>query len=233
MILVLAAPADRSALLLARRLASFGCVVEVVTPMELVTAPRLAQRIGGGGAASELALRRFGRVETTQLSGVVNRLAAVPEAQVDRLVPHDRGYAAAELAAVLASWLYALPCPVVNRPTATSLSGAAHSELVWRHMAAAAGFATGAGLLDVDRPEPAAAAGLAAVVFRDRWFGPIAPPAGQRAGALLARLASLELMEIGFRRGRGGFEFVRATAMVDFERGGRALVRALALAFGR
>jgi hypothetical protein len=60
---------------------------------------------------------------------------------VPHVDPADRGYCAAEMTAFLAWWLAELPCPVVNRPTPTCLSGIEWAEPTWTIVAAGLGMA--------------------------------------------------------------------------------------------
>ena len=57
------------------------------------------------------------------LSGVLVRRPAVAAEELRWIAAEDRQYVAAEINAFLVAWLAALPCRVLNRPTATSLSG--------------------------------------------------------------------------------------------------------------
>jgi hypothetical protein len=52
------------------------------------------------------------------------------------VVAADRGFVASEMTAFLRSWLRALACPVLDRPTALALSGAAGDRAVWSRAAA-------------------------------------------------------------------------------------------------
>ncbi|MFI5898344.1 hypothetical protein ACIA5D_50545 [Actinoplanes sp. NPDC051513] len=71
-----------------------------------------------------------------EVRGVVNRLGGGPRWTVGIPVSdRDRRYANAELRAFFLSWLTALPCPVVNPPTAASLD-----PVQWTLLAAAAGL---------------------------------------------------------------------------------------------
>lgn len=60
--------------------------------------------------------------------GVLSRMHCVLEDDLRHIVPTDRAYVAAEMSAFLLAWLFSLKCPMLNRPTPTSLSGP-----YWRH----------------------------------------------------------------------------------------------------
>ena len=74
----------------------------------------------------------------SELQAVVTRRPAVVAEELAWIDPADRSYVAAEANAFLVAWLDAIPCRVVNRPTATSLAGPSWGPLQW---AAAAGRA--------------------------------------------------------------------------------------------
>jgi len=90
------------------------------------------------------------------LRGVVVRRPAVAAEELAWIAQEDRQYVAAEINAFLVAWLAALRCPVLNRPTATSLSGPAWSQIQWRVAAARA---------DVPWADPIEADTVAEVVF--------------------------------------------------------------------
>ncbi len=68
---------------------------------------------------------------TRELRAVVTRLPAVVPADVAWIDEQDRAYAAAEMHAFLWAWLSALPCPVLNRPSAGCLAGPAWTAEEW------------------------------------------------------------------------------------------------------
>jgi len=75
------------------------------------------------------------------LRGVVVRRPAVAAEELRWIADDDRRYVAAEINAFLVAWLSALWCPVLNRPTGTSLCGPARSQTSWQLVAARAGVA--------------------------------------------------------------------------------------------
>ena len=68
----------------------------------------------------------------THLRGVVVRRPAVAAEELTWIIEEDRRYVAAEINAFLVAWLGALRCSVLNRPSATSLSGPAWSQTSWQ-----------------------------------------------------------------------------------------------------
>ena len=129
------------------------------------------------------------RLSVAALTGVLVRRSAVVAEELVWLAHEDRAYVAAEANAFLVAWLSALPCPVFNRPTPTSLSGPGWSQLYWQHAAARAGVPWSAG----DAPGD----GNDVVVCRRTTWG--ATSAGQaRAGRRLARASGVDLLGIRF-----------------------------------
>jgi hypothetical protein len=80
-------------------------------------------------------------VRVAELTGVLTRRPAVLAAELVEIAADDRDYAAAEIQAFLTAWLAALPCRVVNRPSARSLSGPAWTSAHWEAAARRAGLA--------------------------------------------------------------------------------------------
>jgi hypothetical protein len=71
------------------------------------------------------------RVPVRSLRAVVTRRPAVVAEELPWIDRADRVYVAAELNAFLVAWLSALTCPVVNRPSAVSLSGPGWGPARW------------------------------------------------------------------------------------------------------
>jgi hypothetical protein len=91
--------------------------------------------------------------EVADLRGVLVRRPAIAPEELGWVHKRDRVYVAAEVNAFLVAWLASLPCRVLNRPSATSLSGPAWSPLHWQLAAARSGVAwaiTGGGGLTCD-----------------------------------------------------------------------------------
>lgn len=75
-----------------------------------------------------------------EIAGVLTRLPWIFEHDVMHIVPEDRQYVAAEMAAFLLFWLSQLKCPVLNRPTPTGLSGPYWRQEQWVRLAAQIGI---------------------------------------------------------------------------------------------
>jgi hypothetical protein len=128
-ILVLAHAGDA----IARRLAeAWGA--RVVTARDLSTRGWRHFPVGGGRDMLGLA---DGTVAAASLRGVHTRLGAVAPADLPHITADDREYVAAEMTAFLLSFLGGLSCPVLNRPTASSLMGPGWHLPRWRAAAIA------------------------------------------------------------------------------------------------
>lgn len=63
------------------------------------------------------------RIHCRSVTGVLTLRPCVLEQELTGVDPQDQRYVCAELNAFLIAWLSSLPCAVLNRPTATCLSG--------------------------------------------------------------------------------------------------------------
>ena len=93
------------------------------------------------GAPESSASALGGReVRESDITGVLSRLWGVNEFDLPHIVPEDRAYVGMEMSAFITSWLYGLPCPVLNRPTPTCPTGLNWREEEWTHRAASLGI---------------------------------------------------------------------------------------------
>jgi hypothetical protein len=74
------------------------------------------------------------------IAGVLTLRPSILAEELVAVVPADRQYVAAEMNAFLVAWLASLRCPMLNRPTATCLSGPHWRPEQWRHTAARLGI---------------------------------------------------------------------------------------------
>lgn len=81
-------------------------------------------------------------VAVAELCAVVTLLGDVRWHDLPHIVPADREYVANEMRAFLLAWLETLPCRMLNRPTAASLTGCGWSAERWHLAAAALGIPT-------------------------------------------------------------------------------------------
>lgn len=130
MIIILGSALDPAAAQIVTDLAGWGC-----GGTRLVSAEDLG-RAGWAfdpAAPSEGHLVADGAVlAVAEVDAVVVRRPAVAAEELGWLDAADRQYGAAESNAFLVSWLSAVPCPVLNRPSATCLCGPGWSQLHWR-----------------------------------------------------------------------------------------------------
>jgi len=123
-VLVLATPDDDPARMLVDRL---GEAAVAVAPQDL-SRP-------GWTYARNLSLRtgvtHAGRFRADDLTAVISLISAIQPLHLSHVRPADRDYVAAEMTAFLRAWLTGLPCPVVNPPTATCLSGPGLTAHQW------------------------------------------------------------------------------------------------------
>lgn len=153
-------------------------------------------------------------VEVAALRGVLTRVPCVREAELPHIQPEDRGYMAAEMTAFLVSWLSGLPCPVLNRPSASSLLGPALGLERWRMLAAREGLALAAPEMRLPAvPTPFPETVRVTVVCR-RWLGPVDEALGAQALRLASRLG-VELLTVCFDAPGPEGAFVSAEPMVD------------------
>jgi len=118
---------------------------EVVTLEDLAAGPSML--VDPGFERSELTVAGR-RVAARDLKGVINLVPTVLPGLLTFYAEEEREYQAAELHAWLSFFLSSLACPVVNRPTAVSLTGPALSALSWLRIARGAGIATAPFTLD-------------------------------------------------------------------------------------
>ena len=129
------------------------------------------------------------RRPVAMLRGVVVRRPAVAAEELRWIAAEDRQYVAAEINAFLVAWLSALPCRVLNRPTATSLSGPGWSQIYWQVAAARAG------LLWSDRDGPD---GIQEIVFCGGLYHGAASERQQHTALKLSALSGADLLGVQF-----------------------------------
>lgn len=136
MLIVLASRSDRAAAALVERWSPHGA--RLLTPADLSIAGWRFRP--GSSHAGDSAVAQGRPLAVDEIGAVVTRLPLVFEQDLDHIAPADRAYVAAEMSAFLLAWLTALPCPVLNRPTATCLSGPFWRPEQWVYTAAGLGI---------------------------------------------------------------------------------------------
>ena len=135
MLVLLASRHDEVAHSLAARWAADG--VALLTPRGLSVN---GWRHHLGSPSDSAAVIDGHAVPVEELTGVLTRLWCVGVQDLPHIVPEDREYVSIEMSAFLTSWLSALKCPVLNRPTATCLAGPNWQPEEWAHRAARLGI---------------------------------------------------------------------------------------------
>jgi hypothetical protein len=165
---------------------------------------------------------------STTITGVVTRLTTVVPTDLAAIRAEDRGYVAAETNAFLLSWLSALPCPVINRPSPFVLCGPAWGAEAWVLRAARLGIPveplvrSGSGQAQPLAPGPVVA------LVGDDVFGDVDDPTLVSHARSLAVEAGTELLELQWSSGPTGPRF-RAAGLLPHidEARAAALLRVL------
>jgi hypothetical protein len=197
-----------------------------VTAESLASARTWEHRLGPGGPYTKLELDDGRAFTSSEMRGVLNRLAFAPESAISSAVDGDRDYAGMEFGAFHLSWIHALP-RVINRPTPQGLCGRWRHPSEWAFLAAQAGFKTrryhssGSGSAD-----PASDL-LHVIVLRDVLYGPAVPEEQRTSCRNLARSSGTDLLGIDLSQRDDGWTFVHATPLPDLTLGGPPLIRGL------
>ncbi|MCA9929010.1 MAG: hypothetical protein KC419_11050 [Anaerolineales bacterium] len=240
--LILSTPDDVSAQWAYRGLRARGLSpLEWVTHDQLAYAPCWEHRLDEHGVqvAIELANGRF--LHSQAIKGVLNRLLTVPTEQFVLAGPDERHYAAQEMTAFYASWLYALPGPVLNPPTPAGLSGRWRHISEWIWLAAQAGLPTPHFRQASNQPRNQmhmqgrlTAPGTptqTVIVVGSHVIGESITSTLKQSCRQLAVLAQTPLLGIDFVKDQQGhWLFAGATPLPDLVQGGEATLDALAVA---
>jgi hypothetical protein len=193
------------------------------------------------GAADTGAVRLAdGRVlRPERITGLVNRVRALPTEHFARADATDRAYASAELAASLLAWINGVAGRAINPPQPTGLGGAAIQPVTLAYCAAMAGLPTAPWRACADPrqggtdPAPYLPATHSVVVLDHRVFGAILPAPVQDGCRRLAALLGLPLLQVLLHQSpTAGWRFAGASGLADVRVGGRPLAAALAHACG-
>ena len=227
--------------------------VELVTDLDLVRA-RWDHRVGRAGTRTIVSLADGRVIDSREIRGAVNRFLVVPPALLAPIAAADRDYAAAELSALLVSWLAGLDGRVLNPASARGLSGAWRPRSEWATLASAAGLPTATVRTVTDGPPPGsvgagdrrerggwhdwppfAPLGEDVIVVGGAVFAHVPLTAGlRRACRALARSTGTPLLGLRFRTNgtSGPGDLVSVTTLPDLRSGGPPLVDALAETMG-
>ena len=199
MIVILARQGDESARSLAARWSAHGALL--LSPPDLSIPGWQYNPLVAEASAAVISRRAIG---TSEITGVLTRLSWVFEHELIQVAPNDRAYAASEMNAFLLALLDGLACPLLNRPTATCLSGPCWRKERWVHFAARLGIPVcpvrrEARLSDALSPEEPQSPSKSVTVVGDRCFGETEKAIADCARRL-ASAAGLDLLGVRARR---------------------------------
>lgn len=219
-----------------------------LAPLELVCAEELAcslhweHLVSSSRSRVTITLADGRTIKHDAVRGVLNRLAYLPLEHLALGESSDRDYAQQELTAFYMSWLYAMPRPMLNVPTAQGLCGA------WRHISEWIWLAGKAGLptipyrqssLDRSNEEQARGNLISAQVPKNTVFvvdeqvvGDSLPEHITEGCRRLAELSGTGLLGIEFTTNEtSSWLFSGATPLPDLRLGGDRLLDAMASVF--
>ncbi|NNE54056.1 MAG: hypothetical protein HKN30_16840 [Sulfitobacter sp.] len=205
---------------------------QIITPQELVYAPDMQHLLGEAETYSAVTLKTHGTLENASITGLVNRVDFLPDAHLANVNAADRTYIQQELLAIWSSWISALPCPVLNRPTAISIAGPVYHPAIWHHYAAAVGLPVAQVIYDADLPDPQTPAPVhSAIVCQGVCYSPTLPRELFAACCELAAYAGLDMVELLFGSGPGGTVFSHASPIPDLSQANANLIAQVAEIF--
>lgn len=142
------------------------------------------------------------------VAGVVTTLPCVSRHDLPHILEHDRDYVAAEMTAFLLAWLSELRCPVIERPSPSSLTGSGLRDWQWIALARGLGIRASA-------PNTGERDNIVDVtVLAGHAIG--APtPVHARAAERLADSAARNLVTLTFARGTPELIAVKHVPAVD------------------
>ncbi len=155
---------------------------------------------------------------SNQIAGVLTRLSAVPEAELDHVAAEDRAYVSAEMTAFLLAWLSSLECPVLNRPTPTGLCGPGWRLEQWIHLAAGLGIP----VIGVRRSTSRAGAnqtegGVSVTIVGRECLGTVDPALADYS-LRLAAAADVDLLEVRYTSAAPGARLQSVSLWPDVSR---------------
>ena len=233
MLIFLCTPGDMSARWFVAELRRrHGVAAQIVTPQELVYAPDMQHRLDGAEATSSVTLKTHGTLDSASITGLVNRVDFLPDAHLATVNATDRSYMLQELLAIWSSWISALPCPVINRPTATSMAGPMYHPAIWCHNAAAVGLPVAHMVYDTDLPDPVTPTPVqSAIICQGQCHSTSVPAYLFGACCDLAAYVGLDMVELFFGSGPNGTVFSYASPIPDLSHANAGLIDQVARVF--
>jgi hypothetical protein len=240
--LVLCASSDLSAIWAYEGLRQRGLdPVRLITTEEFDYRVHWEHRVGAAGASVNLTLADGTRIRSSDLRGMLNRIVYVPTGNLLLIRPADRDYVQEELGTFFLSWLYALPGPMLNRPSPQGLSGQWRHASEWLCLAARTGLPTATyrqssqdlsqGASIATSVVPPGTPVRTVLVVDGHLAGPPAPAHILEGCRRLGALAKTALLGAEFSVKAGDkWTFVGATTHPDLRPGGERLLDLLARA---
>lgn len=152
-------------------------------------------------------------IASADIQGVYVRLSYVMKWEIPHIRSGDRSYVAAEMNAFLTYWLAHLPCPVLNRPTATGLMGPNWRSQQWVYVAAQLGIpvyplrqSSRELTIEVLQPEPPIA-NVTVTIVGNQSFGTTDALLIHYARRL-AEASQVELLAVNFTMDISGIRFL-------------------------
>lgn len=208
-----------------------GLQARGLVPLELVSAESLSfslqweHRIDTESVSFRITLADGRQVSSERIFGALNRIQFVPLPHWRRASVPDQEYVQQEMAAFYTSWLFALPGPVLNPATSSSLSGAWRTPMEWMKLASQAGLG-----VPVCHNGQVLAPGLTrretVLVVHEQVIGDGIPVA--HGCQRLAEISRTPLLGIDFEvTPDGSWYFAGASPTPDLTRGGAQFLDAL------
>ncbi len=189
-----------------------GATAHIITPQELVYATDMQHRLDETTITSSVALKSHATLDNSSITGLINRVQFLPDAHLATVNTTDRTYMQQELLAIWSSWISALPCPVINRPTATSMAGPTYHPAIWYHNAAAVGLPVPDMIYDSTLPDPLTPDPVqSAIVCQGRCYSASVPTHFFDKCCDLAAYVGLDLVELYFSSAQDGLVFSYAS----------------------
>jgi hypothetical protein len=209
-----------------------------ITPESLTLGVQWEHYLGEKGQHIQITLADGCQISHEMVQGVINRLVSVPFGWQGLTHQDDREYAIQELTAFYMSWLYTLPCQVLNRPAPQGLCGPWRHLSEWLYLAAQAGLpippyrqSSENAKVEAEwlmRLTTSVFSRFTVFVVGERVIGvPIAPQL-QLGCRHLAKLSGTLLLGVDFATtATGDWVFAGATPLPDLRQGGEALLDVL------
>ncbi len=109
-----------------------------VSSDELIFAPYWFHEVRSDKTTTKITLATGQKLNSSEIGVVFNRLCRLSITHFSNQA--DRNYATMEIYALFLSWLYSLPCPVINTAVPRGLGSHRYSHLTWLKRAAVAGL---------------------------------------------------------------------------------------------